>query len=472
MKKLSLFLLALFSSLTIQAYKAYIDGIYYNFNGTEAIVTFFQTGDYNSRAYQGSVIIPESVTYDNKNYIVTCIGYQAFSNCTGVTSVTIPNSVTSIENNAFVSCTGLTSITIPNSVTSIGERAFSGCSDLISVTIGSGLISIGNFIFANCTSLTSISVEDGNTIYDSRNGCNSIIETATNTLIVGCKNTIIPNSVTNIGEYAFAYCTGLTSIIIPNSLNSIGDYAFHECTSLTSITIGSGLTSIGEKAFYNCIKLRHIFVASSTPADCGRSVFGCSTTYVRDNYDVYNYAVLHLPMGSKEEYAAAYEWRYFLKIKEDLDINGQVFYTTLSVNQAGDGYVQHYVKADEPYTLYFGSEEGMRINTVMFNGEDVTDRLIDGYYTTPNITRPSKIVVSYEQDPDGFAYVPSDSKLHIYGYEGSLFVSGIEEPQGMSVYTLDGKLTSTQTLEGDTKIKLNEGIYIVKVGERTFKVSL
>ena len=177
-------------------------------------------------------------------------------------------------------------------------------------------------------------------------------------------------------------------------------------------------------------------------------------------------------MGSKEEYAAAYDWRYFLKIKEDLDINGQVFYTTLSINHAGDGFVQHYVKADEPYTLYIGSEEGMRINTVMFNGEDVTDRLIDGYYTTPNITRPSKIVISYEQDPDGVTSVSADDNLHVYGNDGSLFISGIEESQKVSVYTLDGKLTSTQTLEGDTKIKLNEGIYIVKVGERTFKVSL
>lgn len=177
-------------------------------------------------------------------------------------------------------------------------------------------------------------------------------------------------------------------------------------------------------------------------------------------------------MGSKEEYAAAYEWRYFAKIKEDLDINGQVFYTTLSVNQAGDGYVKHYVKADEPYTLFIGSEAGMRINTVMFNGEDVTDRMIDGYYTTPNITRPSKIVVSYEQDPDGVVAVPADDNLHVYGNEGSLYVSGIEEPQRMYVYTLDGKLTSTQMLEGDTRVKLNDGIYIVKVGERTFKVSL
>ena len=134
--------------------------------------------------------------------------------------------------------------------------------------------------------------------------------------------------------------------------------------------------------------------------------------------------------------------------------------------------MKHYVKADEPYTLFIGSEVGMRINTVMFNGEDVTDRLVDGYYTTPVITRPSKIVVSFEQDPDGISYAPADDNLHVYGTEGSLYVSGLAEPQRMSVYTLDGKLTSTQTIEGDTKLKLNEGIYIIKVGERTFKVQL
>ena len=177
-------------------------------------------------------------------------------------------------------------------------------------------------------------------------------------------------------------------------------------------------------------------------------------------------------MGSKEAYSSAYEWRYFNKIKEDMEMNGQMYYTTLSVNQAGNGYVKHYVKADEPYTLFIGSETGMRINTVLFNGEDVTDRLVDGYYTTPTITRPSKIVVSFEQDPDGISYAPADDNLHVYGTEGSLYVSGLAEPQGMSVYTLDGKLTSTQTIEGDTKLKLNEGIYIIKVGERTFKVQL
>ena len=134
--------------------------------------------------------------------------------------------------------------------------------------------------------------------------------------------------------------------------------------------------------------------------------------------------------------------------------------------------MNHYVEGDVPYTLFSGSEAGMRVNTVIVNGEDVTDRIVDGYYTTPIITRPSKIVVSFEQDPDGIAYVPEKDNLHVYGNEGSLYVCGLEESQRISVYTLDGKLTSSQTIEGDTKLKLNEGIYIVKVGERTFKVQL
>ena len=258
---------------------------------------------------------------------------------------------------------------------------------------------------------------------------------------------------------------------ITRKVTSIGSQAFYNCSGITSITIPNSVTSIGYQAFNNCLRLKHIYVASSTPTDCYFDAFYCNGG-LRDNYDIYNYAILHVPMGSKEEYAAAYEWRYFLKIKEDLDINGQTFYTTLSVNQAGDGYVKHYVKADEPYTLYIGSEAGMHINTVMFNGEDVTDQLIDGYYTTPNITSPSKIVVSFEQNTNGIASVPADDNLHVYGSEGSLYISGVEEPQVLSVYTLDGKLTSKQMLESDTKIKLNEGIYIVKVGERTFKVSL
>ena len=148
---------------------------------------------------------------------LTKINEGTFSDCTSLTGIDIPNSVTEIGNFAFYNCSGLTSIDIPNSVTEIGINAFYGCTGLTSIDIPNSVTSIGYGVFYNCTGLTSIVVESGNPKYDSRNNCNAIIETASNTLIYGCKNTAIPNSVTAIGNYAFDNFSGLTSIDIANS---------------------------------------------------------------------------------------------------------------------------------------------------------------------------------------------------------------------------------------------------------------
>ena len=198
-----------------------VRGIWYNFNSSSrtAEVTYKGSSPNQYDEYSGSIVIPSSVTYNSVTYSVTSIGISAFDGCSALTSITIPNSVTSIGDYAFKGCSGLTSVTIPNSVTSIGNYAFSGCSGL-----------------------TSISVESGNTHYDSRNSCNAIIETSSNTLIAGCKNTVIPNSVTSIGDYAFSGCSDLTSVTIPNSVTSIGNYAFNGCSGLTSITIPNSVT--------------------------------------------------------------------------------------------------------------------------------------------------------------------------------------------------------------------------------------
>ena len=177
---------------------------------------------------------------------VTSIGNYAFNGCSGLTSITIPDSVTSIESYAFSNCSGLTSITIPDSVTSIESGTFSGCSSLTSITIPYSVTSIGDGAFSSCHILTSINVESANSVYHSTGNC--LIETASKTLILGCQNSIIPNdgSVTSIGSYAFHNCTGLTSITIPDNVASIESNAFTGCNSLASITIpfvGSGGSS-------------------------------------------------------------------------------------------------------------------------------------------------------------------------------------------------------------------------------------
>ena len=178
---------------------------------------------------------------------------------TSITTVDIPSNVRSssgvvcavdkISSNAFTNCTNLTNILIPNSVNNIEIGAFYGCSELKTITIPNSVTTLGDGIVANCNKLTTIVVENGNSVFDSRDNCNAIINTNTNTLVQGCQNTAIPSNVTGIGTYAFYYCESLTNAIIPDSVLSIEDYAFEGCSSLTSVTIGNSVTSIGENAF-------------------------------------------------------------------------------------------------------------------------------------------------------------------------------------------------------------------------------
>ena len=206
----------------------------------------------------------------------TSISDDAFYGCSGLTSITIPESVVSIGDYVFYGCNGLTSITIPSGVTSIGASAFSGCSGLTSIAIGNGVINIGTSAFYGCNGLTSIIVEEENTKYHSKDNC--LIDTEAKILMLGCQNSVIPNdgSVTSIGSSAFSGCSGLMSVTIPDSVTSIGSSAFSGCSGLTSVTIPDSVTSIGSSAFNGCGGLMSIIIPDSVTSIGDSAFFGCS----------------------------------------------------------------------------------------------------------------------------------------------------------------------------------------------------
>ena len=322
------------------------DNVKWTFNSSTGLLTISGSGymrDYDSGNYG-----PKSPFADKSEITkvvvsngVWSIGDYAFANCSKLTEISISESVDKVGWSIFYGCDALTTIsinsgntvydsrnncnaiiekstnklvagckntTIPSTVTSIAHLAFDSITTLTKISIPSSVVTLEGSPYRNCTGLTSISVNSNNKKFDSRNSCNAIIEKSSNTLVLGCQNTVIPNTVTTIGSCAFLNCSGLTSITIPNSVTYIDYAAFERCTGLKSITIPGSVTSIGEctpiddckgdvfadctgleevifengvkrigeRAFHNCNNLRSVTLPQSVSTLGGWAFSGCS----------------------------------------------------------------------------------------------------------------------------------------------------------------------------------------------------
>ncbi len=267
--------------------------------------------------------LPESLTriYD-----------KAFEGCSNLSgTIVIPSQITQIDENVFAYC-NISSVVIPESVERIKRMAFASC-PLDSIFIPSSVTSIsvtdgnGSGAFLGCTHLQSIIVDEANSVYDSRDNCNALIETATNTIILGCKNTIIPNTVNSIGNSAFAGCTELDAITIPNSVSHLGIGAFERCDSLSTITLPTSVSYISNYALA-CSGLTSIICKSSTPPTAFfeygyyySNSFGNEVSWVNREIPI------HIPYGTTEAYRNAQGWNYFSNfIETEMNLEGEWYY--------------------------------------------------------------------------------------------------------------------------------------------------
>ena len=296
-----------------------IDGIYYNVIDSKLQTVEVSHSKYYS-VYSGAITIPEKIVYDDKVYQVIGIGANAFRDCYNLTSLEIPNSVTSIGYEAFRYCIRLTNVTIPNSVTSIGDYAFYDCSGLTSITIPNSVTSIGSCAF------------DGTAWYDNQPDgplyINNVFYKYKGTMPDNT-NITIKDGALEIAGYAFYDCDGLTGVTIPNSVKNIGKCAFKNCDNLTKIEIPNGVTTIGYNAFGSCMRLASVTIPNSVRSigDMAFSlcdiieIYAMSETPATLDYYTFimtdiSFATLYVPVGSKDAYLAADYWKEFGNIVE------------------------------------------------------------------------------------------------------------------------------------------------------------
>lgn len=418
-----------------------------------------------------SINIPDSVTGIERDLFrdcssltdisigkgVTYIDSGAFENCTGLSTVSLDDNITEIGSYAFFHCTSLTSLTIPLKVASIGDFAFSECSGLEKIFISAGVTSIGDMAFIGCAGLTSITVDESNPKYDSRDDCDAIIETETNTLLVGCSATAIPYSVAEIGAHAFhgcanlksitihqnvisinrmafRECTSLKSVAIPWGVTTISSYAFEGCSGLTDVSIGNDVEYIGDCAFLNCVSLKSIRIPKTVTEISGLA-FGYRYIEEIGDYEMINgFTVYGYKYSEAERYANDRGFRFVALDDEPdypLPTGGPYFYGDYIYYIMEDGTADIFsYEGKESYIIVPGSIAGHRVSGISDHAYDLNENLTTVIISTgiesisgrvfencPNLTKIT--IPASVKYIDHAAFYKSGGVITIYGYAGS-----------------------------------------------------
>ena len=414
-----------------------IDGFRYLLDSDTKTATLVPKTDGN---YSGNIIIPEKVKgNDGVEYVVTSLSASCFKDCSGLTSITIPSSVTLLGDHCFSGCSGLPSITIPSSVTSLGDHCFSCCSNLTSITIPSSVTSLGGDCFSYCSNLTSIT---------------------------------IPSSVTSLGESCFSFCSGLTSITIPSSVTSLGWSCFRGCSGLTSITIPSSVTSLGEYCFYGCKNLETVYFKGKK----------CNSSY--KYLYIPTTSIIKVPAEYLQEYKDAfgsdYKYIYAWNPGETGEDSKPVIQCSTPSVSYGEGKLMFACETTGAKYHYTITDTDIKSDALSENGEVSLSAAYnisvyataDGYKASDK-AKATLYWVNANLDTGTNINMVKTRGVVASAHDGIVTLSGLDNGEVVKFYATDGKyLGSSVAANGAASYAVNESLVIAKVGKDSIKIAV
>ena len=478
-----LMLMTTSSAMAQEAKFEVIDGFRYLLDSDTKTATLVPKTD---GKYSGDIIIPEKVKgNDGVEYIVASLCASCFEGCSGLTSITIPSSVTSLGRDCFSGCSGLTSITIPSSVTSLGDFCFYCCRGLTSITIPSSVTSLGNSCFSNCSGLTSITIPSSVTSL----GWSCFFRCS------GLTSITIPSSVTSLGRDCFEGCSGLTSITIPSSVTSLGQSCFSDCSGLTSITIPSSVTSLGQSCFQDCSGLTSITIPSSVTS-LGGACFGrclnLESVYFEGKYCKSDYTDLYIPTTSiikvpteylqeyKNAFGSDYKYIYAWNPNETGEDNKPVTQCSTPSISYESGKLKFACETTGAKYHYTITDTDIKSDALSENGEVSLSAAynISVYATADGYKASDKAEatlywINTNLDNGTNINMVKTRGVVASAHDGIITLSGLDNGEVVKFYATDGKyLGSSVAANGSASYAVNESLVIAKVGKDSIKIAV